>query len=199
MKWLAHSGDLERSIRSIMNTWARWPERALRAVGCHCGGLPLTVVGSHFSLVAVKRCSWPRCHFLPLLSSEWVAAMPGPLLPIDCIVANDVRGYPLVKAESAAVHPASLRPTRPTGGSAAVEDLHRLGRDLRLHLLAEQTERHRVEVLLDLDVVVQIALRHYSTCYARGTLSGYARQRFHAAYTYGVVGSPRSDGRSICS
>ena len=39
---------------------------------------------------------------------------------------------------------------------AAMEDLHRLRRDARLHLLAEQPERHRVEVLVDLDVVVEV-------------------------------------------
>ena len=38
---------------------------------------------------------------------------------------------------------------------AAMEDLHRLHRDARLHLFAQQPERHRVEVLLDLDVVVE--------------------------------------------
>jgi hypothetical protein len=39
---------------------------------------------------------------------------------------------------------------------AAVEDLHRLCRDARLHLFAEQPERHRIEVLGDLDVVVEV-------------------------------------------
>ena len=39
---------------------------------------------------------------------------------------------------------------------AAVEDLHRLGRDARFDLFAEQPERHRVEVLVDLDVVVEV-------------------------------------------
>jgi hypothetical protein len=32
---------------------------------------------------------------------------------------------------------------------AAMEDLHRLGRDARLHLLAQQPERHRVELDLN--------------------------------------------------
>ena len=35
------------------------------------------------------------------LNSEWVTPLLGPLLPIDCIVNNDVRGYLLVKAEAA--------------------------------------------------------------------------------------------------
>ncbi len=39
---------------------------------------------------------------------------------------------------------------------AAVEDLHRLGRDARLHFLAQQPERHRIEMLVDLDVVVEV-------------------------------------------
>ena len=39
---------------------------------------------------------------------------------------------------------------------AAMEDLHRLGRDARLHFFAQQPERHRIEVLLDLDVVVEV-------------------------------------------
>ena len=39
---------------------------------------------------------------------------------------------------------------------AAVEDLHRLCRDARLDLFAEQPERYRIEMLVDLDVVVEI-------------------------------------------
>jgi hypothetical protein len=39
---------------------------------------------------------------------------------------------------------------------AAVEDLHRLRRDAGFDLFAEQPERHRVEVLGDLDVVVEV-------------------------------------------
>ena len=39
---------------------------------------------------------------------------------------------------------------------AAMEDLHGLGRDSRIHFLPEQLERHRIEVLGDLDVVVEI-------------------------------------------
>ena len=39
---------------------------------------------------------------------------------------------------------------------AAMEDLHRLRRDAHVHLFAQQPERHRVEMLLDLDVVIEI-------------------------------------------
>jgi hypothetical protein len=39
---------------------------------------------------------------------------------------------------------------------ATVEDLHGLYRDPRLHFLAQQPERHRVEMLGDLDVVVEV-------------------------------------------
>ena len=38
---------------------------------------------------------------------------------------------------------------------AAVEDLDRARRDARPHLLAQQLVRHRVVVLVDLDVVVE--------------------------------------------
>ena len=39
---------------------------------------------------------------------------------------------------------------------AAMEDLHRLRRDARVHLFAKQPERYRIEMLLDLDVVIEI-------------------------------------------
>src|SRR3954463_7415781 len=39
---------------------------------------------------------------------------------------------------------------------AAMEDLYRLCREARLDLFAQQPERHRIEVLLDLDVVVEV-------------------------------------------
>ena len=39
---------------------------------------------------------------------------------------------------------------------AAMEDLHGLRGDPRLHLLPQQLERHRVEMLRDLDVVVEV-------------------------------------------
>ena len=39
---------------------------------------------------------------------------------------------------------------------AAMEDFHRLRRDPRFHFLAQQPERHRVEMPGDLDVVVEV-------------------------------------------
>ena len=39
---------------------------------------------------------------------------------------------------------------------AAMEDLHRLRRDARVHLFTEQPERYRIEVLLNPDVVVEV-------------------------------------------
>src|ERR1700684_3711614 len=39
---------------------------------------------------------------------------------------------------------------------ATMEDLRGLCRDPRLHFLAQQPERHRVEMLRDLDVVVEV-------------------------------------------
>ena len=56
---------------------------------------------------------------------------------------------------------------------AAVEDLHRLRRDARLHLLAQQPERHRVEVLVDLDVVVEV----HPAALPVGIFIGRRRQR----------------------
>src|SRR5271166_399066 len=39
---------------------------------------------------------------------------------------------------------------------AAMEDLHRLCGEASLHFFTEQPERHRVEMLLDLDMVVEV-------------------------------------------
>jgi len=56
---------------------------------------------------------------------------------------------------------------------AAVEDLHGLGRDARLHRFSEQVERHRVEVLVDLDVIVEV----YPAALPVRILIGCRRQR----------------------
>jgi hypothetical protein len=43
---------------------------------------------------------------------------------------------------------------------AAVEDLYGVGGDARLHFLAQQAERHGIEMLVDLDVI-------YPDCHVR--------------------------------
>jgi hypothetical protein len=56
---------------------------------------------------------------------------------------------------------------------AAVENLYRAGGDARLHLFTEQPERHRIKMLLDLDVIVEV----HPAFFPRSKFIGCRRQR----------------------
>jgi hypothetical protein len=55
---------------------------------------------------------------------------------------------------------------------APVEDLYRLDRDACLNLLTQQPEWHRIEVLLNLDMVIEV----YPATLPRGELVLLGRQ-----------------------